>query len=140
MPRTHLSLLVALVAIALPPLLAGCGREPGEPSPAEQALAELRRQFEELKRRTSDDPVEWAREDLENIGDWEYRVVDLTDTGADALAGELNRLGNDRWEAFWVERSATGVRILLKRPSVSYIGRVPFSVIGRAVGEAGGDQ
>jgi hypothetical protein len=123
----------ALIVLAL--LAASCGRQPGEPSTAERALAELHQQFEELKRRAGDDPVDWAKEDLENIGDWEYRVAELPETGTEELAAALNRLGDERWEAFWVDSSPNGLRIMLKRPAVSYIGRAPFSVIGHAVGE-----
>ena len=43
--------------------------------------------------------------DLENIGDWEYKVIDLTDGCAAAMETTLNELGNDRWEVFWIENS-----------------------------------
>jgi len=111
-----------------------CSRQPGEPSRTEQALAELQRMLEEARERTPEDPVEWAREDLERYGDWEYRIVTLDEPEADALEAELNVLGQDRWEVFWVERTEQGgLSLLLKRPAVSYLRAVPFSEIGRVI-------
>ena len=123
--------LAALFAIAC--LSAACSRDPGEPSRAEQALAELQRLVDEAREMTPEDPVEWAKEDLERYGDWEYRVVALAELEADALEEELNGLGQERWEVFWIERTDQGLSLLLKRPAVSYLRAVPFSEIGRAI-------
>ena len=114
-------------------MLAACYREPGELPPTEQALEELQRFIEEAREWTPEDPVEWAKEDLERYGDWEYRVVTLAELEAGALEEELNELGQERWEVFWVERTDQGLNLFLKRPSVSYLRAVPFSEIGRAV-------
>ena len=99
----------------------------------EQALEELQRFVEEARQRAPEDPVEWAKEDLARYGDWEYRVVTLAELEADALEDELNELGQERWEVFWVERTDQGLNLFLKRPTVSYLRAVPFSEIGRAV-------
>ena len=114
-------------------MFAACDREPGELSRTEQALEELQRFIGEVRERTPEDPVEWAKEDLARYGDWEYRVVTLAELGADALEEELNELGQERWEVFWVERTDQGLNLFLKRPTVSYLRAVPFSEIGRAV-------
>ena len=99
----------------------------------EQALDELQKFVEEVRQRTPEDPVEWAKEDLERYGDWEYRVVTLAELEPDALEDELNELGQERWEVFWVERTDQGLSLFLKRPTVSYLRGVPFSEIGRAI-------
>jgi len=114
-------------------MVAACSREPGEPSRAEQAFEELQRFVEEARDRTPEDPVEWAKEDLEKYGDWEYRVITLVEPGADALEDELNELGQERWEVFWVERTGQGLNLFLKRPAVSYLRAVPFSELGRVI-------
>ena len=61
------------------------------------------------------------------------RGVTLAELEADALEDELNELGQERWEVFWVERTDQGLNLFLKRPTVSYLRAVPFSEIGRAV-------
>ena len=114
-------------------IFAACAREPVEPPPAEQALEQLKQLIEAAKVRTPDDPVEWAKEDLERYGDWEYRVVAVAELDAAALEEELNELGQERWEVFWLERTEQGLSVLLKRPAVSYLRAVPFSQIGRAI-------
>ena len=103
------------------------------PSRIEQALEDLQGLIEEARERTPDDPVEWAREDLERYGDWEYRVISVANLEPEALETELNALGEERWEVFWVERTDQGLNLMLKRPAVSYLRAVPFSEIGRAI-------
>lgn len=88
------------------------------------------------------DIYEWVRRDIENIGDWEYRV-ELLAAGVPAgtLQATLNELGNDRWEAVWLSESAEGVRVILKRPTRSYLTRVPLSQLLKLLsgGAPGGD-
>jgi hypothetical protein len=124
---------VVSVSLAIACLLTGCEQEPGQPSMADQALAELQAKYEELKEQQQTDPVEWAKGDLENMGDWEYRVLELPPGSAADTQDQLNALGNERWEAFWVRESAAGMQVYLKRPAVSYISRVPFSQLGRFI-------
>lgn len=128
---THIFRITALLAVLS--AFAACDREPGEPSRVEEALEELQRLAEETRERAPEDAVEWAREDLERYGDWEYRVVTLAELEADALEEELNELGQERWEVFWVEHTDQGLSLLLKRPAVSYLRAVPFSEIGRVI-------
>ena len=128
-----------IVPILILLLAAGCSREPAPPPEAEEsgamsrAIDELRQQYEELSGDTLDDPVKWAAEDIENIGDWDYRVVDIEAGSADDLEATLNELGNDRWEVFWVERTASGYRVMLKKPSISYLSKIPLSQLGRFI-------
>ena len=130
-----------LLGLVLLMLAAGCQGgsgepgEPDEPSVAERAIEELQARYDELAEGRTGDAVGWAQEDVENIGDWEYRIVELTRADLEA---ELNVLGNERWEAYWIEASVNGVRVYLKRPSISYLSRVPLSVLVRML--AGGGQ
>lgn len=119
-----------VVVVVFTWLLMACTQEPGEPSRTEQALEELQRFVEE---RTPDDPVEWAREDLERYGDWEYQIISIPDAEPEVLEAELNELGEERWEVFWIERTDQGLTVMLKRPAVSYLRAVPFSEIGRVI-------
>ncbi len=121
--------------IALPAtlMIAACSPDPGAPSPAERALEELQEQYDRLRDKDFDAPMEWASEDIENIGDWDYRVVELPLSSPEELETALNEFGNERWEAFWVERSKNGVLVFLKRPSISYLSKIPLSQIGRFI-------
>jgi hypothetical protein len=114
-------------------LSAACDREPGEASTAELALVELQRLVEETREGAPEDAVEWAREDLDRYGDWEYQVLTLAELDAESLQAELNALGQERWELFWIDSAGQGLILLLKRPAVSYLRAVPFSQIGRAI-------
>ena len=104
-----------------------------EPGVATGAIEELRQQYDELVRDGFEDPVQWAAEDIENIGDWDYRVVELKETSAAEFEASLNELGNDRWEAFWIERRPNGYLVVMRKPSVSYLSKVPLSQLGRFI-------
>lgn len=121
----------------LPTLLAcvmicdGCAGDSDEPSAADKALQELQARYGELTQEDLDAPAQWAAEDFENIGDWEYKVLEMPYTSPTQLEELFNELGNDRWEVFWIERNASGFIVLLKKPAISYISKIPFSQIGR---------
>jgi len=109
-------------------------------SATQRALEELSAAYEELAGlvdRNSDEAVDWAEGDLENLGDWEYRIVEIANGSPGNLETELNALGNERWEAYWVESARDGVRVYLKRPSISYLSRVPLSALIRMLPGSG---
>lgn len=112
-------------------LLSSCESETQEPSMAQGAIDELQQKYEELVKDKVDVPVDWASEDLENIGDWEYRVVDLSYSSPDELESQLNEFGNERWEVIWLERTPGGYLAVLKKPSISYLSKIPLSELGR---------
>lgn len=120
-------------------LVVSCGREPGEPSATDEAMAELQRLYEEVKDKEAEDAVDWAKEDIQKFGDWEYRVVTVADAPPAELEASLNELGSERWEVFWVERSADGLRLFLKRPAKSYLRSLPLSELGKTV-TSGGEE
>ena len=120
-------------AVFLGHLLSGCENESQESSSAQRALDELQSRYDDLVKDKVDIPVEWATEDLENIGDWEYRVVDLSYTSPEDLETQLNEYGNERWEVIWLEESPSGFLAVLKKPSISYLSKIPISQLGRIV-------
>ena len=99
----------------------------------EEQLDGLQEKYESLKENGLDNPTDWAAEDIENIGDWEYRVLDIASSDPTEIESILNEAGNERWEVFWIERSTTGYRVMLKKPSISYLSKLPLSQIGRFV-------
>lgn len=112
-----------------------------EPSATDRALGELSAAYEslaDLLNSGSEEAVGRVQGDIENLGDWEYKIVDIADAEPAAMEAELNVLGNERWEAYWMESRRDGVRVYLKRQSVSYLSRVPLSTLLRLL--AGGVQ
>jgi hypothetical protein len=105
-----------------------------------RALEELSGAYDELAAlldRNPGEAVQWAQEDIENLGDWEYRIVEISNLSTSDLEAELNELGNERWEVFWMESMQPGVRVYLKRSSVSYLSRLPLSALARLLGNGG---
>ena len=123
-----------LIGAALPGLiLSGCENESQESSAAERAMDELQSKYDELVRDKVDVPVEWATEDLKNIGDWEYRVIGLSYASPADLEAQLNEFGNERWEVIWLEKTPEGFLAVLKKPAISYLSKIPLSQLGRIV-------
>ena len=113
--------------------LSACQTESEEPSAAQKALDELGRKYDELVEDKIEDPVQWATDDIENLGDWDYRVENLSFASEQDLADQLNELGNERWEVIWLERTPDGFLVVLKKPSVSYLSKIPLSGLGKII-------
>jgi len=110
--------------------LCGCGGDSPDSSAAEKALSELQTKYDELTKKQLGDPAKWAADDIENIGDWEYQVRDIPYSSHGKLEAVLNVLGDERWEVFWIERTDVGFLVIVKKPAVSYLSKIPLSQIG----------
>ncbi len=89
------------------------------PSPSGGTWAEVREAYEKAKKKalemgeTVPDKIpDWVKEDLENVGDWEYRVMEAP---RDELEAALNGLGAERWECFSVESHGKKAQLVFKR-------------------------
>ncbi|MGI9204528.1 MAG: hypothetical protein ACR2Q3_10985 [Woeseiaceae bacterium] len=122
-----------ILAVSGMSLATGCNTDTDEPTVTEKALDELQSKYDELVEDKLESPVQWATDDLENIGDWEYKIIELPTAAAASLETTFNELGNDRWEVFWIEDVQDNYRVMLKRPSRSYLSRIPLTQIGRFV-------
>jgi hypothetical protein len=108
-------------------------------SATDRALEELSTAYEGLAglfNQGSGEAVNRVQEDIENLGDWEYRIVEVPNGSAEMQEQRLNELGNERWEVYWVQPATDKVWFYLKRPSISYLSRVPLSTLLRVI--AGG--
>jgi len=114
-------------------LLSACESESQKPSAAQRALDKLQQQYDELLKDKVDVPVEWATDDLEKIGDWEYRVENLSYSSPEDLELQLNEFGSEKWEVIWLERTPGGFLAVLKKPSISYLSKIPLSQLGKLV-------
>lgn len=115
-------------------LLTACNPEPqDEVTGVRKTVEKLQRQYDELIAERGGDPVEWAASDLENLGDWEYRVETLRLESEEDFAAKLNEYGDDRWEVIWLERTPGGFMVIMKKPSISLLSKIPLSQLGRFI-------
>ena len=136
MNRRFFLLIAAISAVTG---LSACNPEPqDEVTGVRKAVENLQQQYDELIAERAGDPVEWAANDIENLGDWEYRVEALPFESEESLAERLNELGNDRWEVIWLEPRPNGFMVILKKPSISLLSKLPLSQLGRLVIDGSG--
>ena len=128
-------------AIVASLLLTACNPEPqDEVTGVRKTVEKLQQQYDELMAERGGDPVEWAASDLENLGDWEYRVETLRLTSEDEFAATLNEFGNDRWEVIWLEKTPGGFMVIMKKPSISLLSKIPLSQLGRFIIDGSGES
>lgn len=82
-----------------------------------KAYEELRSGDKNLK----DETKQWIADDLERIGDWEYRVVEVEGASVDLMETKLNEMGAERWECFFVERFDSKLILYFKKNKISYL-------------------
>ena len=90
--------------------------------------------FEDGKKLTEESKA-WLAKDLENIGDWEYKVVSYGSKDFKALEKDLNELGKERWQCFWVEASGKEKVFYFKRTKLSYLSKIPTGAILRIMAD-----
>jgi hypothetical protein len=129
-PPAALALTIALVigcSDQLPPALPDDGPASEAAGDAWQRIESLYQRALEAGEKVPDDVAEWARQDLQRIGRWEYRIEKLPAVDDEALEAHLNRLGQERWECYWLRAEADGTTLFLKRPARSYLRSLPVS-------------
>jgi hypothetical protein len=112
---------------SLPPTLPDDGPASEAAGEAWQRIESLYQRAVEAGEKVPDDVAEWARQDLQRIGRWEYRIERLAAADDEALEAHLNRLGRERWECYWLRAEADGIVLFLKRPARSYLRSIPVS-------------
>ena len=78
---------------------------------------------------------EWLLKDIENIGDWEYKVVSHGSKDFKALEKDLNELGKERWQCFWVEAAGEEKVFYFKRTKMSYLSKIPTGALLRIIAD-----
>ena len=74
---------------------------------------------------------EWLLKDIENIGDWEYKIQSFGPEQSKEIERKLNELGKERWQCFWVESSKKEKVFYFKRTKMSYLSKIPTGAILR---------
>ena len=77
---------------------------------------------------------DWVKGDIENIGDWEYKIVTFADKAHPELEKELNQLGKSRWQCFWVESTEKNKVFYFKRSKISYMQKMPAGELLEIIG------
>ena len=120
-------------------LLAGClalgtvalGQEAApEPEPESGVWSEILRLYEKAKEageQVPKDVYEWLRQEVQTVGDWEYRVVEMKEPSSAEMEAKLNELGAERWECIWIEPVGSKRRFVLKRRAKGYLSQIPLS-------------
>lgn len=77
---------------------------------------------------------EWLMKDLENMGDWEYKIAAFGGKAPEEMEKELNQLGNERWQCFWVDNAGKEKVFYFKRTKMSFIQKIPAADLLRIIG------
>lgn len=77
---------------------------------------------------------DWLKQDIDNIGDWEYKIVAFEGKAGKEMEKDLNKLGDERWQCFWVEANAKEKVFYFKRTKMSYINKIPAGDLLRIIG------
>ena len=94
--------------------------------------------FEEGKN-LSGKSKQWLMKDLQNIGDWEYKVESFDLENPKDLEIRLNQLGADRWQCFWVQNKDSKSVFYFKRTKLSYLSKVPTGALLRIMADFGNE-
>ena len=78
---------------------------------------------------------EWLLKDIENIGDWEYKVESYGPDQSKEIEKKLNALGKERWQCFWVESNKKEKIFYFKRTKMSYLSKIPTGAILRIMAD-----
>jgi hypothetical protein len=88
----------------------------------------IRQQWEKTREgseKTTGQLTQWVQEDLKKIGAWEYRIEVFPFAELKALETQLNLLGEQRWECFWVEKRDAEYVMMFKKSKRSWIKSIP---------------
>ena len=78
---------------------------------------------------------EWLLKDIENIGDWEYKVESYSPEESKEIEKKLNELGKERWQCFWVESDKKEKLFYFKRTKMSYLSKIPTGALLRIMAD-----
>lgn len=142
----------AIPVICLGLFLVNCAGEGGQQKSQEQPTAEkveegiwtdiqaLYKTARDKGEKVPENTYEWVKEDLEGIGDWQYKVVDIPDSSPEDVTEKLNALGNDRWECVFIEKHDSSRRFYFKKPVRVYLKNIPLSDILKFIPEGGSGE
>ncbi len=117
-------------------LLADPETEPGD-KVEESYWEQAKKMYEELiseDRNLKEESKQWLSDDIGRIGDWQYQVVVLDESDPMKVTEELNKLGEERWECFFVNELDGKLAFYFKKERISYLQKISELKIGRLIG------
>ena len=93
-------------------------------------------QLYEKARESGEKVPDWVKQDIKSFGTWQYRVVMLKEAEAEQLESNLNELGAERWEVFWMEKQRSSWRLFCKRRNRSYLRSIPLGDLWQLLPQA----
>ena len=81
----------------------------------------------------------WIEDDIQQIGSWQYKTLEVRQTDSVDIVPQLNKLGADRWECFWVDQQDDRTTFYLKKAGRSYLRHLPSKDLIRLLPMLGGD-
>jgi hypothetical protein len=121
-------------------LLIGCG--PDQKKQKEQKAAEksnweeVQKLYDKAKEAGDEVPkniADWVKAEFQRMGTWEYRIATFNTNDSAELEQELNKLGKEKWECFWLEREGNALRLAFKRPAQSYLQALPVKELMKLI-------
>ena len=109
-----------------------------EGSPVADEAVDKAKEVIGKSKETAEKAADWSEDDLRKIGAWDYKIVRFEDVSDEALQEELNILGAERWECYWVEETPDGPRFYFKKTKRSYLRHVPIGDLLRVFLPDGG--
>ena len=83
---------------------------------------------------------EWLLKDIQNIGDWEYKIEKFSLKNSKDLEIRLNQLGAEGWQCFWVEQGNDNTKsFYFKRTKMSYLTKIPTGALLRIMADFGNE-
>ena len=74
---------------------------------------------------SADSAKTWVLDDIQEIGSWQYKTLEVTNSDRADIVARLNELGADRWECFWVEEQDGTTTFYFKKAGRSYLRHLP---------------
>ena len=99
--------------------------EKGEEENSQRNLKDDYERMKKSGKQWSENAKEWIKKDIKKAGTWEYKIVITKLNDLQMLEKELNELGENRWEFFWVEREEDKIIMFFKKSRTSYIRSIP---------------
>ena len=131
----YLAVALAFSLLSIP-LLADPQDEPGD-KVEESYWEQAKKMYEELisdDRNLKEESKKWLSDDISRIGDWQYQVVVLDETDPVKVTEQLNKLGEERWECFFVDKLDGKLAFYFKKERISYLQKISELRIGRLIG------
>jgi len=86
------------------------------------------------------DTVDWLKKDVKNIGAWEYKVVRLDIDELSKIEEQLNLLGQEKWQCFWIKEDGDKAIMFFKRAKLSYLKSLPLKDLLKLISLSSGEE